>query len=107
MIIGKDYRLRDDLYEEDKTLPIELLTGPYQGVILRYTTVAIKEMEDDQAKMIFDYELLEMGNHTETSLRKDTRFIEHAGLVLNTMILETLEAKNADREDDSTELVEE
>ena len=107
MLIGKDYLLRDDLYEEDKTLPIQLLTGPYKDVILRYTTVAIKEMEDDQAKMIFDYDLLEMGNHTETSLRKDVKFTQHIGLVLNTMILETLEEQNAARENDSTEFVEE
>lgn len=107
MIIGKDYLLRDDLYEEDKTLPIQLLTGPYKGVIIRYTTVAIKEVDDNQAKMLFDYDLLEMGDHTETSLRKDVMFTEHAGLVLNTMILETLEAKDAIREDDSTELIEE
>lgn len=107
MLIGKDYLLRDDLYEEDKTLPIQLLTGPYKDVILRYTTVAIKEMEDDQAKMIFDYDLLEMGNHTETSLRKDVKFTHHIGLVLNTMILETLEEQNAARENDSTEFVEE
>lgn len=107
MIIGKDYLLRDDLYEEDKTLPIQLLTGPYKDVILRYTTVAIKEMEDDQAKMIFDYDLLEMGDHTETSLRKDVKFTHHIGLVLNTMILETLEEQNAARENDSTEFVEE
>ena len=107
MIIGKDYLLRDDLYEEDKTLPIQLLTGPYKDVILRYTTVAIKEMEDDQAKMIFDYDLLEMGDHTETSLRKDVKFTQHIGLVLNTMILETLEEQNAARENDSTEFVEE
>jgi hypothetical protein len=107
MFIGKDYLLRDDLYEEDKTLPIQLLTGPYKDVILRYTTVAIKEMEDDQAKMIFDYDLLEMGDHTETSLRKDVKFTHHIGLVLNTMILETLEEQNAARENDSTEFVEE
>lgn len=107
MIIGKDYLLRDDLYEEEKTLPIQLLTGPYKDVILRYTTVAIKEMEDDQAKMIFDYDLLEMGDHTETSLRKDVKFTQHIGLVLNTMILETLEEQNAARENDSTEFVEE
>ena len=107
MLIGKDYLLRDDLYEEDKTLPIQLLTGRYKDVILRYTTVAIKEMEDDQAKMIFDYDLLEMGNHTETSLRKDVKFTHHIGLVLNTMILETLEEQNAARENDSTEFVEE
>jgi hypothetical protein len=107
MIIGKDYLLRDDMYEEDKTLPIELLTEPYKGVILRYTTVSIKEVDDNQAKMIFDYDLLEMGDHTETYLRKDVKFTEHAGLVLNTMILETLEAKDAIREDDSTEFIEE
>lgn len=107
MIIGQDYRLRDDLYEEDKTLPIELLTGPYAGVIMRFTTVSIKEIEDDQAKMLFDYELLEMGNHTETSLRKDDRFTHHAGLVLNTMILETLESKYATGKNDPNEPVEE
>jgi hypothetical protein len=107
MLIGKDYLLRDDLYEEDKTLPIQLLTGPYKDVILRYTTVSIKEMENDQAKMLFDYDLLEMGNHTETSLRKDVKFTQHVGLVLNTMILETLEEQNAVRENDPTEFVEE
>ena len=107
MFIGKDYLLRDDLYEEEKTLPIQLLTGPYKDVILRYTTVSIKEMEGDQAKMIFDYDLLEMGDHTETSLRKDVKFTHHIGLVLNTMILETLEEQNAARENDSTEFVEE
>ena len=107
MIIGKDYLLRDDLYEEDKTMPIQLLTGPYKDVILRYTTVSIKEMENDQAKMLFDYDLLEMGDHTETSLRKDVKFTHHIGLVLNTMILETLEEKDAIRENDPTEFVEE
>lgn len=107
MIIGKDYLLRDDLYEEDKTLPVELLTAPYKGVILRFTTVTIKETENDQAKMLFDYELLEMGEHTETSLRKDIKFTQFAGLVLNTMILETLESKYATGEDDPNEPVEE
>jgi hypothetical protein len=107
MIIGKDYLLRDDLYEEDKTLPVEILTGPYKGVIMRFTTVSIKEMEDNQAKMLFEYELLEMGDHTETALRKDLKFTQHAGLVLNTMILETLEEQNAARENDTTESTEE
>jgi hypothetical protein len=64
-------------------------------------------MENDQAKMLFDYDLLEMGDHTETSLRKDVKFIQHVGLVLNTMILETLEEQNAVRENDPTEFVEE
>lgn len=102
MILGEDYGFRDDMKEE--TVPIELLTGPYKGVILRYNTVAIKEMDDDTAKLLFDYELLEMGNHTETSLRKDNQFTQHIGLVLNSMILETLdtlEDNNAVGEDDT------
>ena len=107
MIIGQDYQLRDDLYEEDKTLPIELLTGPYKGVILRFTTVSIKEVDDNEAKMLFDYDLLEMGDHTETSLRRDDKFTQYAGLVLNTMILETLESKYATGKDDLNEPVEE
>lgn len=107
MIIGKDYLLRDDLYEEDKTLPVEVLTGPYKGAILRFTTVSIKEMDNNEAKMLFDYELIEMGEHTETSLRKDSKFTQHIGLILNTMILETLEEKYATGENDSTEFVEE
>ena len=57
--------------------------------------------------MLFDYDLLEMGDHIETSLRKDVKFIHHIGLVLNTMILDTLEEKDAIRENDSTEFVEE
>lgn len=88
MILNEDYKFRDDLYEENKTLPVEILTEPYRGVILRYTQVAVKEQSDGTAKMQFDYELVEMGEHTETSLRKDQKFNTHIGLVLNAMILE-------------------
>ena len=41
MVIGEDYKFRDDLKYD--TVPIELLTGPYTGIVLRYTHVAIKE----------------------------------------------------------------
>lgn len=98
MILGEDYGFRDDMKEE--TVPIELLTGPYKGVILRYTTVAIQEQEDNQAKLKFDYELYETGDHTMVGLRKDKVFEQHIGLILNAMILESLEApKNESRDD--------
>lgn len=93
MIIGEDFKFRDDLKTD--TVPIELLTDPYKGVILRYTNVGIKELEDNTAVLQFGYELYEMGNHTETKLRKDTKFQEHAGLVLNALILESLDAHEA------------
>lgn len=102
MLLSEDYKFRDDIKAD--TVPIELLTEPYKGVILRYTTVAVKEQEGGQAKLQFQYELLEMGEHTETSLRKDPKFETHAGLILNAMILESLEAQEDDiREDDIKE----
>jgi hypothetical protein len=107
MIINEDYKFRDDLYKENETLPIEMLTGPYKGVILRYTNVAVKEQDNGTATMQFGYDLLEMGDHTETSLRKDTKFTAHAGLILNAMILEMVGDTNATGEDYSEEPVEE
>lgn len=102
MIENGDFRFRDDLFknEDGETVPIEILTEPYKGVILRYTKVAIKELEDGTAKLQFQYDLLEMGNLTETKLRSDARFENHAGLLLNHLILESVEGQaDANRED--------
>jgi hypothetical protein len=109
MIINEDFKFRDDLVKEDKeTVPVELLTGDYKGVILRYTTVSIKENANDTATMNFAYELLEMGDHTETALRKDVVFNQYIGLVLNAMILEAIDGEpNESRKDDIEEPVEE
>lgn len=98
MVLGEDYIFRDDLKED--TVPIELLTGPYKGVTLRYTTVAIQEQENNTAKLKFDYELYETGDHTMVGLRKDDRFQHHIGLILNSMILESLEAPQNESRDD-------
>lgn len=100
MIENSDFRFRDDLVKEGvETVPLEILTGPYKGAILRYTRVGVKELEDGTAKLQFQYDLLEMGDHTETKLRSDPRFEQHAGILLNHLILESLEGlANADRE---------
>lgn len=108
MKIGEDYKFRDD-FKEHETVPIELLTEPWEGVILRFLTVGIRENPNDTATLQFTYELLEMGKHTETNLRNSKKFEVHVGLILNMMILESAEAeKNADvGEDDINEPVEE
>lgn len=108
MEAGKDYKFRDD-FKDHETVPIELLTEPWEGVILRFLTVAVRENPNDTATLQFTYELLDMGRHTETNLRNSKLFEEHVGLILNMMILESAEApKNADiREDDPDEFVEE
>lgn len=102
MILEKDYRFRDDIKSD--TVPIELLTEKYKGVIIRYNKVSIHEMENDQAKLKFEYDILETGNNTETTLRKDHLFENFIGLILNNLILDSLEAsENEIREDNSKE----
>ena len=110
MIDQKDFRFRDDLakIEAGDTVPIEILTGPYKDVIFRYVRVSVREKEEGEAVLQYQYELLEMGNHTETQLRKDERFSRHLGVLLNHLILESLEAPgNENRENNSKELDEE
>lgn len=86
MILGEDFRFRDDMKQD--TVPIELMLDPYKKIVYRYTKVGVKENDDETATLRFDYELYEMGDHTETKLRNDKRFSETLGLVLNTLILE-------------------
>jgi hypothetical protein len=109
MIENNDFRFRDDFYKPDDgdTIPIELLTGPYKGVIYRYVRINVSENENGEATLRFQYELLEMGNHTETTLRNDRRFTEHIGIILNHFILELVENDSANREDDSQKSSEE
>lgn len=102
MIVNEDYKFRDDMKLD--TVPIELLTDPFKGVILRYTTVAIQEKENGEARLKFDYELIEPGDHSMVSLRKNNIFQHHVGLILNAMILDSLEAPEDDtREHDIEE----
>jgi hypothetical protein len=94
MQVNEDFKFRDDLVKKkEDTVPIELLTGNYKGVILRYTKVAIREQEDLTAKLQFEYEILDAGKSTETTLRKDKTFEFHIGLILNTLILEATDVK--------------
>lgn len=110
-MLSKDFRFRDDIKAD--TVPIEILEGPFAGVVLRFTSVQIREQEDGTARMLFDYELHEMKHHSETSLRKNVKFTETAGLILNQLILEKVDTDNnpgslnEHREDDSEGIVEE
>jgi hypothetical protein len=88
MIIGEDYKFRDDLKHD--TVPIELLSGPYKGIVLRYTKVTIKEQEENNAIIKFDYDLIDSNKFKENKLRDDMLFQDHIGLILNDMILESV-----------------
>jgi len=96
MNIGEDFKFRDDKVKDKKeTVPIELLTGPFKGVILRYTQVSIKENQNETATLQFAYDLLKIPNRfSEVGLRKNEKFSTHIGLVLNTLILEAVGTEN-------------
>ena len=91
MVLGEDYTFCDNMKED--TIPIKLLSGPYKDVVYRYIKVAIREKKKDETAVLnFDYHLHEMGEHTEIKLRRDPKFNQHIGLVLNALILESLSA---------------
>lgn len=94
MKLLEDYTFRDDLVANEKeTVAIELMGDtPYAGIVYRYTSVELKEVvEGVEAKLLFGYDLIDTKDFTETTLRNDMRFQQHLGLILNSMILDTLE----------------
>jgi hypothetical protein len=110
MIENGDYKFRDDMTTEKSkdTVPIQILTGPYKNVIYRYTKVSVKEQNNGTAVLIFDYDLLDKIDYTETQLRNDKRFEQHLGILLNHLILQSLEnEENESGEDDITESADE
>ena len=109
MELGVDFRFKED-YKEKKldktdTVPIELLTGPFKGVTYRYLKVAIHELENNTAKLQFEYDILNAGPYTEVKLRSLPKFTNVLGLILNTLILEIVDSPHgrvdADRESNS------
>ena len=97
MKLGTDFKLRDDSFSKEKydageTLPIELLVSPYEGVVYRYTRVALVENENkDGAVMKFDYEIIDPGKFSMVKLRGDNYFNKAIGLVLNEILLDYME----------------
>jgi hypothetical protein len=104
MLLDTDYKFRDDLKYD--TVPIELLTDKFEGIVYRYTVVKVEE-KDGTAKMIFDYDIINPAKFTVKGLKKDKQFQKHIGLILNDMLLITHDILNIDKEPEPTEYYEE
>ena len=108
MEAGTDFKFRDDLFnakEEGTTCPIELILDPFAGVVYRYTTVRFKLGEDDIPRLQFDYEIIQTNDLSMMTLRKNQKFNDAVGLILNTLLLDASEAEGASetRTDDTKE----
>lgn len=98
MEAGIDFKFRDDLFnakEEGTTCPIELMLDPFAGVVYRYTTVRFKVGEDDIPRLQFDYEIIKTNDLSMITLRKNQKFNDAVGLILNTLLLDASEAEGA------------
>ena len=105
---GIDFKFRDDLFnakEDGSTCPIELILDPFAGVVYRYTTVRFKVGEDDIPRLQFDYEIIKTNDLSMITLRKNQKFNDAVGLILNTLLLDASEAEGASetRTDDTKE----
>ena len=105
---GIDFKFRDDLFnakEDGSTCPIELILDPFAGVVYRYTTVRFKLGEDDIPRLQFDYEIIKTNDLSMMTLRKNQKFNDAVGLILNTLLLDASEAEGASetRTDDTKE----
>jgi len=87
MKINEDFRLLDQSENED-TIPIELLTDPYKGVIIRFTIVKLPEPGDSDMVMKFDFEIINPAKYDREVLKTNKHFISTIGSLLNLLILE-------------------
>jgi hypothetical protein len=96
MELGIDYVFRDDLFDSKKdgtTVPIELNLDPFAGVVYHYTQVTFKMGEDNIPRMLYDYEIDKTNDLSMVTLRKNQRFNEVLGLILNALLLDASEAE--------------
>ncbi len=96
MQVGIDYNFRDDLFNDKQngsTCPIELLIEPFNGIVYRYTTVRFKMEADGVPRLQYDYEIVKTNDLSMITLRKNQKFNDILGLVLNAMLLDLGDAE--------------
>ena len=97
MELGTDYKFRDDLFnakEEGTTCPIELTLDPFTGIVYCYTTVKFKLGEDDIPRIQFEYEIIKTNDLSMMTLRKNEKFNQTIGLILNALLLDAADQEN-------------
>lgn len=98
------YEFVDELYEENSTYPIRLTEEKYNGTILRYDKIQVREIYDDEddVTLKFEYEFIENPHKIN---RDDPVFNNYLGDILVNIIINTLNEKDdADRDNDTEQL---
>ena len=90
------YEFVDDLYDEASTIPIRLTDKKYYGTILKYDTIKMEAIdEDDIATLKFNFNFLE----NPLDLEEDNKeFNNYLGDLLVNIIINTLNGDGVDNE---------
>ena len=97
MEAGIDYKFRDDLFDSKKdksTVPIEIMVDPFAGVVYNYTTVTFRVDENDVPRIGYDYEIIKTNDLSMMTLRKNEKFNQTIGLILNALLLDAADQEN-------------
>tara|TARA_Y100001937_G_scaffold128784_1_gene207977 strand:- start:5069 stop:5413 length:345 start_codon:yes stop_codon:yes gene_type:complete len=75
---------------------VRIKTGKYADVIVVYGAVSVKENKDKtNAKLSFNYNIQDPADHDYEFLQKDEDFNNYLGALLQHIIMDTLENKEA------------
>jgi uncharacterized protein YdaT len=94
------YEFVDELYEEASTIPIRLTDEKYYATILKYDTIDLLELDndDDTATLKFKFNFIENPHELK---EEDEEFNKHIGNLLVNIIINTLNGnENAVRNND-------
>jgi len=103
MIENVDYQYINSV-TDSTSVHIKLLSGPYEGTIFKYGKVKFEE-KDEQAYLLFDYDVLESKVSKPKKLEKNEDFKNCIGNLLIEIISGNLEQEIID-ENGTTDLEE-
>ncbi len=87
---GVDYRFRDDMENDEGLSTIELLNGPYSGIMYCYGRTNIETVDSENGVLKFQFKVLDATEAEREKYRNDKDFIQHIGEILNSIILDDM-----------------
>ena len=85
------YEIVDNLDDGKSTVPIRLTDERYNGTIIRYNTISVKEIDEkDEATLKFNFDFVENPHKLTENL---VHFNDHIGGILVHIIITTLNEK--------------
>jgi|TARA_R110002124_G_scaffold88597_1_gene227273 hypothetical protein len=97
------YEYVDELYNEASTIPIRLTDEKYYGTILKYDTIKVQGVDDDDmATLKFNFNFIENPHEVDEN---DNAFNTHIGDLLVNIIINTLNGNDNEARNNNLESI--